>query len=908
MRVQENIKKLENEIVRGLNNIIKMTDSIEGSAAGFFLMGNALFKSGNIDYAEKYYLKAAELKKQQGESDHVVIAKLINIYAEQGVIALVRHNLNRLAEEYEDIDQKPAIAKEIKDAFKSHYNFKGNFKIQLDQVIKQCQEWLNNPDAEVAAPPIIIRDQVILTGGIKEKLDDLLTHQPLELQALLLDDSGIKGYVEEFKEMFLGLSIEMSRVEYEIQQQLTQLKQDVSDKPSKEDITNLRGTISKQIDNLSIQFQMEALTLKDMILMVEARTATQEDVNWINEQLGNTTAKTFEGAQQIILLKNMFYNMEQTVELNMDALRQTVEHKTDDLAQEVESKTNAIYKILEEKANQDDLEYVNSELEKMSSNNYDDAQKIIKLNQLVTNIEYKVEIQEGMIEGFRSYVKQALNNTKASISELFDKMSDLELGNLTEEYLLGFISEVKKHDQLIADLNNDISRINNNDNEKLSVEVAGLMDNYQNQTLEYIEQTLSMAKDQQMAVILRNEIVKVKEELGGEIQNINSALIVTEIYKKAQLSKDFTNLTGNDAIYAKAFVSGMRNYIDVYRIASKEFFTVEEKQFTPEIVSDLLKAIPGIGNTLGTIDKYVNKLYSIKDSETKAQIIKKLKFVDSNFVLQDLELYTAEVALTMIRNKTVAEALNGQQQNIDFVNQITGKVDQIQKEFDSKMDLLKQEIIGVDAVNDENLKEISELAWEHAEIFMQALCRRDGEDLPESLPEFIAVEVFKEAQNPQMQWDTQEMSNYQLIGQEEGSKQCYYQPESLAEFIDIEVFKKMQNNPNIVANQLRSEIYRIGVEEESKQSDYQPKKIIQPKAKGSNCTVFSVTTIKYDNQLLNHPDLLNELSNKSADIYNLNKIIDLSLNLSPSLINEAIQYHDIDLLLGGVMSLDSSEY
>ena len=58
--------------------------------------------------------------------------------------------------------------------------------------------------------------------------------------------------------------------------------------------------------------------------------------------------------------------------------------------------------------------------------------------------------------------------------------------------------------------------------------------------------------------------------------------------------------------------------------------------------------------------------------------------------------------------------------------------------------------------------------------------------------------------------------------------------------------------------------------------------------------------IKYDNELLNHPEILKEAS----QIYSMNKVIDLSNQISPLLMNEIIEDNNGDLLLGALMSLE----
>ena len=71
-------------------------------------------------------------------------------------------------------------------------------------------------------------------------------------------------------------------------------------------------------------------------------------------------------------------------------------------------------------------------------------------------------------------------------------------------------------------------------------------------------------------------------------------------------------------------------------------------------------------------------------------------------------------------------------------------------------------------------------------------------------------------------------------------------------------------------------------------------------------TVQAVTDIIYDNELLNHPELLKE----SLKVLSLRKIIDMSLNLDQRLVDEAVNSNDSSLVLAGLVSLaeESNNY
>jgi len=75
------------------------------------------------------------------------------------------------------------------------------------------------------------------------------------------------------------------------------------------------------------------------------------------------------------------------------------------------------------------------------------------------------------------------------------------------------------------------------------------------------------------------------------------------------------------------------------------------------------------------------------------------------------------------------------------------------------------------------------------------------------------------------------------------------------------------------------------------------------KAIKNNCVIFSVKDMIYDNQLLNHPDILRS----SVQEFGISRVLDMSSNLSSELISEAIEQNDAELLLVGCISLNYSD-
>ena len=842
LKAKRNIQKLQENIEKGLHDIVAVEGNAEARAAGFFLMGNALNASGNLDYAKKYYEKASELYQEEGISNHITTAKLINLCASQGEISLVKQHLYSLIENYPDIENKPAVAKEIKQAFKDNYK-KEKFKIQLNQVLEECKTWLeDNPNIQASQQEVKMLNKVVLDDKVKQALDDILVRNPSELAQIFSNPQSIGSHL---RDMFSEMNLKISSVESKVNARFKKLTQDINQKPSNKDLEVLAQKTKQQISEVYSHNQEEADKLKKMISRVEANSATQEDVNWINNQLETNDGKTLESARELIVLKNMFYNIESansSLRLEMSDLKQNVNKKTKILEENVNGKIEEIYDILKTKANLGDLEYVNEEIQEISGSRYDDAQKIKMLDQLLVGVKQRVDVQDATIVNFKLHVEQKFNEYKDDISNLFNKFSQLQASNLTTEQLLQLISETETHAKLITGLNNDIKGIN----DTIDPSVVEFMHNYQDQraTLDTIIQIIQEYKNinpvtnnEQLASILREEIERAKKELGNEIQDINTVLRETKIYKKAQLSKDFANLEGSDAgVYAKAFASSLYTYIESYQLAKEGLFQVTQEKLTPDFVASSLKAIPVIGNALDSINTYANNIYGTKDSMTKEQRINKIDaIIKNNFILDDIKLYVSEVALKMIENSTVKRLLSSDQQHNShgFLQKTIDGYTKIKEALDTQLNLLKQVITGVDAVNDEDFIKISKLALEHVGLFMEALCRKDGENLPESLEEFISTQIF-------------------------------------------ETLEKEE--------QVR-------------------KDIIDSKASKNKCIICNVNDIVYDNELLNHPELFNKLAN----IYGANKVLDLSTSICPLLISQSIEHDDINLLLGGFMSLDASD-
>lgn len=851
LKASKNIQKLQSNIEKGLHDIVSVEGNNEASAAAFFLLANVLNDSGNFDYAEKYYQKAQELSKQDGEADYVSDARLIKINASQGRADLVMQKLESLQSDYDNIDHKPAIAKEIKAAFKESYDVKLK-GIPLNKVLENAiQNLVDNPDAQAPQNVIKISNIVKLDDDIKKALDDILTKEPSELAQILSSPVSLQSYLDN---MFSTMNNRVSQLETKTESKLSKLEEDISKKPSTEDLENLAQKTGSQIKEVYAHNQEEATRLQDMITRVEANAATQEDVMYINEQLENTDSKTQEGAEQLIVLRSMYYNIENKnsqLALDITDISTTVETKTQELAANIADKTKEIHDILKTKANQDDLEYVNEELEGISSGRYDDTQKIKLLDQLVSNVNTKVDLQEKTITEFKTHVEDGFNTHKSDLENLSNNFNNIELSNISTEDINKLMSGAETNSKLINELSRDVRKID----EVIDPSIKEFMANYEDQrvaldnitriTNEY--QRYTSISNEEIASKINTEIEKVKAEFGEDITSINDALTRTEIYKKADVSRQFDSLSKDEEAYAQSFATNLYSYLNIFDLAKHGLFDISKESLTPGWASDVLKAIPAIGNTLDVINTYANKVYGAKDLMTKEQKVKKInEIMTQHFTVNDLKLYTQEVSLAFVKTKDVQDILNKSTDDQD--PSISEQYQELKAGLNHNIDLLKGKLVGVDAV-DMDFSQLSAKSIAHVGAFVEVLCSLDEQEgksfLPrdESLGVFIQEQVLSSADSHEQDQNTQDQF------------------------------------------------------EEAKASEIEENQI---NSSESNCNIFAMTGIEYDNDLLNNPALLKDVLAQ----YSISEILDLSVGLDSGLTNTATETADSQLLLAGIISVD----
>ena len=314
--------------------------------------------------------------------------------------------------------------------------------------------------------------------------------------------------------------------------------------------------------------------------------------------------------------------------------------------------------------------------------------------------------------------------------------------------------------------------------------------------------------------------------------------------EKAALIDEFNNLDADSYAYAQSFASNLYSHLEIFNLAKMGLFDLSQEKLAPDWLGKVIAAVPAIGNTLDAINTYANKIYSQVDTITKEQKVKKInEILTHHFTVNDLKLYTQKVAIAMVKIPDINSEIQ-KDATPDELSRM-GQMQQAFREFrdntNQQIEILKQHAVGIDAL-DVEFSRISSLSLEHVSIFVEMLCRLDEVNGQSILPN----------------------------------------NESLTTFICMNVLPQINQN---ISPQLNPEA------EESKEE------LITHKKK---CTIFSVSDIVYDNELLNHPEILSE----SLKQYSISEILDLSINIDSELIDRALETGDSELMLAGLMSVD----
>lgn len=436
---------------------------------------------------------------------------------------------------------------------------------------------------------------------------------------------------------------------------------------------------------------------------------------------------------------------------------------------------------------------------------------------------------------------EKLDSVKSTLAELKKKGENIELINAVED---------------LTDVTSNINLAVHDHKESIDQHTQQIID-INNKTLEVVS---NVENQEQNINLLLHEIQELKSTVLKQVAKqaeTDYILEASQTYKKVLLQEQFKALSENDSAYAQSFASNLYSHLEIFNLAQQGLFNLSQDTLTSDWVANVLKAVPAIGNTLEAINTYANKAYGAIDTITKEQKIKKInEILVQHFAINDLKLYTQEVAINMIKNPFIHNAINdqnNQEEDLSKLAQMKQDFDEFKDKTNQHIEQLKQKAVGIDALDIE-FSHVSSLSLEHVGMFVEMLCRLDEQNGRSILP----------------------------------------QDKDLETFINQTVFPETNHN-------IQEQAFSAHIPEEELKEVETIKASDSKKYKAhKKCEIFAVQDVVYNNPLLNNPEILSQSLNK----YSLSQILDLSINVNAELINYAIDTNDSAMLLAGLISVD----
>jgi hypothetical protein len=326
------------------------------------------------------------------------------------------------------------------------------------------------------------------------------------------------------------------------------------------------------------------------------------------------------------------------------------------------------------------------------------------------------------------------------------------------------------------------------------------------------------------------------------VLTLNGSLEKADIKEKYQFLE---NESPDSFLYVKSFSFMLSAYIDTY---SKDIglYSIDESDLIPGLFSSILGAIPFIGGTVEKVVSLVNQVAAIKDAQEREATIKAFKNMaaQSFDTPEDMSLFCGQVAFALLQHK------KAEFENIDSS---VGKIQQIKDKIEEAKEYLIAGFLSVNSgAGDPHQKAISKLAMDDVESFVKLLCKIPNKKVNDKVVELVETFVATEFAAP-------------------------------AE----------QNNASTVINNTETVLRGLEI------ADNTAETIEKVKC----CIVLFVKDFKYDNELLNHPELMQS----AAQHVGFSRAVDLSALLSSDLVSDAIDSQDPDIILAGMISLDGLE-
>jgi len=494
-------------------------------------------------------------------------------------------------------------------------------------------------------------------------------------------------------------------------------------------------------------------------------------------------------------------------------------------------------------------------------------------------MKLKFESTQAVAEGDEVY-KKTINGITARLNDLDNQIKLLEAKKLDKKE---FEEEKKKIYEAINKSKEEAIKEASENSRKLMEKEFALRDTRLN-NLEFHYDEIKKQQD---------EILKtLKDAKVYDVAAINEGLKKLEHNNKDD-PKSYQ--------YYQVFYWALQNYFDGYRIASSGLLkteldqhkTVEEQIKEAAIVYtgkkvceglvEVTKQIPVIGSLVSLLDGVVDKvLEAVKSKQFEDKQNAIVNLINKAKTLDNMNQAIVTVALEVTKFRKV---------NLDNLNKVDKNAElkptwwqEIGKEFSEFKTMITNKLF--ENIENNTAGPVAGLALADIACLIAYITVRvnndelmkSENDLAKSLIEIVTKERLGAFNN-------QTLDLYQQPNNKEQNQ----------EWVDKKDEQKQDEKQKLDEHENNHSSGSQGSKADNKGGGQVP-------VSGSSrcCTVFSQHNVKYDDLLLNYPNLLKS----SLEVFRLNKILDLSTKLTSSFIDEVISKNDAEMLIAGLISVD----
>jgi hypothetical protein len=481
--------------------------------------------------------------------------------------------------------------------------------------------------------------------------------------------------------------------------------------------------------------------------------------------------------------------------------------------------------------------------EKYISNTVTNIAKLTTIQETIKKLQEAGTINPDQASSMVEHVKI----TESLVLKVGDHDEELKKQKEKIEELADIVNRLKKGQQLTAQ---ELGAFNGQYTEKIS-EIESKM-----------VQFVTKSEFKQLKKKVTN--IETKDKLfGGKIKilerkvndqdtqliSIDETLQQANCYKKQEVREAFAQLKVESVVlneYAHNFHWSLSNYLLAYRSIGTELVVGQREKNKFEKIWDkvgekvvsITEAIPVVGGIFGLIEEGI---IAINDQYKEAKFERKMdkinSIITSAVLEEDLNLAVASsaVQIARIKEKEIISKSKEPEQHLMLTE--NERIIKEIKKFNNKVDDLLTKACKISKTE---VTPAGKMAIKDVILFINYIVTHDG-----------VIEVKNDG-----------------LG--------------LDKVINEVFCNSIRNTDKAIVTAIEDKI-----------------KSISFSTSENGCTICVANEIIYDNELLNHPELLKEL----GKAYSLNRVLDLSKDLSRELVSEAGNNHDYELILGGLMSL-----